>query len=73
MAFSSSSDIAKKLCLDEGLSANSGQWIENARLSAAKRVEDQGLPKRRDEYWNYTKPDAFLQKKIVKDLSLIHI
>lgn len=67
MAFSSSSDIAKKLCLDEGLSANSGQWIENARLSAAKRVEDQGLPKRRDEYWNYTKPDAFLQKKIGKD------
>ena len=67
MAFSSSSDIAKKLCLDEGLSANSGQWIENARMSAAKRVEDQGLPKRRDEYWNYTKPDAFLQKKIGKD------
>jgi Fe-S cluster assembly protein SufD len=67
VAFSSSSDIAKKLCLDEGLSANSGQWIENARLSAAKRVEDQGLPKRRDEYWNYTKPDAFLQKKIGKD------
>ena len=67
MAFSSSSDIAKKLCLDEGLSANSGQWIENAQLSAAKRVEDQGLPKRRDEYWNYTKPDAFLQKKIGKD------
>ena len=67
MAFSSSSDIAKKLCLDDGLSANSGQWIENAQLSAAKRVEDQGLPKRRDEYWNYTKPDAFLQKKIGKD------
>jgi len=68
MASSPSSDISKKLCLDESLWANCGQWIKNARLSAAKRVEGQGLPKRRDEYWNYTRPDAFLKEKIDFDV-----
>ena len=67
MASSLRGDTADRLRLNENLLATSGQWFKNARLAAAERVESQGLPQRRDEYWGYTQPDAFLQKKIDKE------
>ena len=33
-----------------------GEWITSARKAALKRVQDMGLPSRRDEYWKYTDP-----------------
>ena len=70
MASSLRGDTADRLRLNENLLATSGQWFKNARLAAAERVESQGLPQRRDEYWGYTQPDAFLQKKIDFDVDL---
>ncbi len=34
-------------------------WSEDARLDAVTRLRTTGLPDRRDEYWKYTRPDAF--------------
>ncbi|NVO23763.1 Fe-S cluster assembly protein SufD [Donghicola mangrovi] len=36
-----------------------GEWITAARKDAAGRLDAMGLPIRRDEYWKYTRPDAF--------------
>ncbi len=38
-----------------------GEWITAARKAALKRVQDMGLPSRRDEYWKYTDPTTLAQ------------
>lgn len=70
MASSLSGEITEKLSLDEKSLNSSGTWIKKARQKAARLVESQGLPQRREEYWNYTRPDVFLQKKVDFDVTL---
>ena len=43
---------------------NSGAWAKEARQAASVRVQNQGLPERRDEYWKYTRPDTFVQNMV---------
>jgi Fe-S cluster assembly protein SufD len=38
-----------------------GAWISAARREALARVNDLGLPGRRDEYWKYTDPQTLVQ------------
>lgn len=40
------------------LSLPAGGWAEGARRAALARVQEMGLPQRRDEYWKYTRPDS---------------
>ena len=35
-----------------------GAWAKAAREDALSRLTDMGLPGRRDEYWNFTRPDS---------------
>ncbi|APX88734.1 Fe-S cluster assembly protein SufD [Brevirhabdus pacifica] len=35
-----------------------GGWVEAARAAAEARLEQTGLPGRRDEYWRFTRPDT---------------
>lgn len=42
-----------------------GGWAEAARADALSRVQDAGLPSRRDEYWKYTRPDTLVQADVV--------
>lgn len=37
-----------------------GRWITSARKAALARVNEMGLPDRRDEYWKFTRPDALI-------------
>jgi Fe-S cluster assembly protein SufD len=37
----------------------SGVWAAQARRDALDRLAAMGLPKRRDEYWRFTRPDDF--------------
>lgn len=37
---------------------NSGGWLDALRKDAGARLGAMGLPGRRDEYWQYTKPDT---------------
>ena len=41
------------------LSMPEGGWSLPARRAAARRLAEMGLPERRDEYWRFTRPDAF--------------
>lgn len=43
----------------EGEDASTGDWLAAARRRAASRLQEAGLPKRRDEYWKYTDPGHF--------------
>jgi Fe-S cluster assembly protein SufD len=36
-------------------------WSAAARQDALARLQDMGLPQRRDEYWKYTRPDTLTQ------------
>ncbi|MCF2870544.1 Fe-S cluster assembly protein SufD [Octadecabacter sp. G9-8] len=36
-------------------------WALGARQSARARLEQMGLPERRDEYWKFTRPDTLVQ------------
>lgn len=38
-----------------------GGWAEAARADALTRLRSMGLPKRRDEYWRFTRPDVLTQ------------
>ncbi|MEP2532533.1 SufD family Fe-S cluster assembly protein [Shimia sp.] len=38
-----------------------GAWATEARVSALARVQDMGMPDRRDEYWRFTRPDTLTQ------------
>ena len=40
------------------LSMPEGGWSQAARRGALARLQDMGLPKRRDEYWKFTRPDT---------------
>lgn len=40
------------------LSMPEGGWAEGARKAALARLVAMGLPKRRDEYWRFTRPDT---------------
>mgnify|MGYP001024619998 CR=1 FL=1 len=35
-----------------------GAWVQDARKGALDRLTVQGLPGRRDEYWQFTRPDS---------------
>ncbi|MBT2132081.1 SufB/SufD family protein [Aliiroseovarius lamellibrachiae] len=41
----------------------SGAWLAKAHTDAAARLTQMGLPKRRDEYWKWTRPDALLAEQ----------
>lgn len=43
------------------LTLPTGGWCEAARQEALLRVQNMGLPNRRDEYWKYTRPDSLVQ------------
>ncbi len=43
------------------LTMPTGGWSEAARKAALARVQDMGLPQRRDEYWKFTRPDTLTQ------------
>jgi Fe-S cluster assembly protein SufD len=38
-----------------------GKWASEARSSALTRLNQMGLPWRRDEYWKFTRPDTLTQ------------
>jgi Fe-S cluster assembly protein SufD len=38
-----------------------GGWAEPARKTALSRLRDMGLPRPRDEYWRFTRPDTLVQ------------
>ena len=40
------------------ISPPQGGWTAEARAAALVRLQSQGLPARRDEYWRYTRPDT---------------
>lgn len=45
----------------EGMTLPSGgTWARAARTSARERVEEMGLPVRRDEYWRFTDPQSLV-------------
>ncbi len=44
-----------------GLSMPAKGWTVAARQEALARLHAMGLPKRRDEYWRYTRPDTLIQ------------
>ena len=48
---------AAKTRLDS-ISLPYGGWTAEARAAALARLQSQGLPGRRDEYWRYTRPDT---------------
>ncbi|GIT92239.1 Fe-S cluster assembly protein SufD [Jannaschia pagri] len=56
---------SKKTDLDQRLGAltmpESTGWLQSAREAARERLSVSGLPARRDEYWRYTDPKAFVQ------------
>jgi len=43
------------------LTMPTGGWSDAARKAALTRVQDMGLPQRRDEYWKFTRPDTLTQ------------
>ena len=42
-----------------------GGWSDAARKDALSRLQQAGLPERRDEYWKYTRPDTLTQPQAV--------
>ena len=48
-------ELAERLA---GLTLVPGGWLGAARSAALARLQDMGLPGRRDEYWRYTAPEA---------------
>ena len=42
----------------DSISLPQGGWTVEARAAALVRLQSQGLPARRDEYWRYTRPDT---------------
>ena len=64
MGASSQTAATTRALYDAELIASSGAWAKEARLSASKRAQSQGLPQRRDEYWKYTRPDVFVASSV---------
>ncbi len=42
-----------------------GGWSDAARKDALSRLQQAGLPERRDEYWKYTRPDTLTQPQAI--------
>jgi Fe-S cluster assembly protein SufD len=48
-----------------------GTWAAPARADALARLRTMGLPRRRDEYWKYTRPDTLTQVEAPKAAVLV--
>ena len=70
MAASSHKTSPTRAMRDADLLTSSGAWAKEARLTASERAQEAGLPQRRDEYWKYTRPDAFVQADVTLNASL---
>ena len=70
MAVSSQKTSSTRALTDSELTDSSGAWAREARMTASKRAQAAGLPQRRDEYWKYTRPDAFVQADVTLQASL---
>ena len=70
MAASSQQTLPTRALRDADLIDGSGAWAKEARLTASDRAQAAGLPQRRDEYWKYTRPDAFVQADVTLQASL---
>ena len=70
MAASSQQTLPTRALRDADLIDGSGAWAKEARLMASDRAQAAGLPQRRDEYWKYTRPDAFVQADVTLQASL---
>ncbi|MCH1533089.1 MAG: Fe-S cluster assembly protein SufD [Planktomarina temperata] len=70
MAASSQKTLPTRALRDADLIDGSGAWAKEARLTASDRAQAAGLPQRRDEYWKYTRPDAFVQADVTLQASL---
>ena len=53
------------------LSLPEGGWADGARRAALARVQEMGLPGRRDEYWKYPRPDT-LNAVTAPEAALFH-
>ena len=60
MGMPSPNAVTTRAMKDAEIISRSGAWAKEARQSASERAQSQGLPKRRDEYWKYTRPDVFV-------------
>ena len=70
MGASSRTAATTRALYDAELIASSGAWAKEARLSASKRAQSQGLPQRRDEYWKYTRPDVFVAGSVAVEAQI---
>ena len=70
MAASSQNTSSSRALRDAQLIDSSGAWAKEARIAASDRAQAAGLPQRRDEYWKYTRPDAFVQADVTLQASL---
>lgn len=70
MAASSQQTLPTRALRDADLIDGSGAWAKEARMMASDRAQAAGLPQRRDEYWKYTRPDAFVQADVTLQASL---
>ena len=70
MAASSQQTLPTRALRDADRIDGSGAWAKEARLTASDRAQAAGLPQRRDEYWKYTRPDAFVQADVTLQASL---
>jgi Fe-S cluster assembly protein SufD len=70
MAASSQNTSSSRALRDVQLIDSSGAWAKEARTAASDRAQAAGLPQRRDEYWKYTRPDAFVQADVTLQASL---
>jgi Fe-S cluster assembly protein SufD len=70
MAAFSQNTSSNRAVRDAQLIESSGAWAKEARMAASERAQAAGLPQRRDEYWKYTRPDAFVQADVPLKASL---
>ena len=53
-------NVARAQTRLDKIGAPLGGWTAEARAAALVRLQSQGLPGRRDEYWRYTRPDSLI-------------
>ncbi len=71
MGMPSPNAVTTRAMKDAEIISRSGAWAKEARQSASERAQSQGLPKRRDEYWKYTRPAVFVAGSVV--VSFTHL
>jgi len=69
MAAPSQQKVNTRALCDAPLIESSGVWSKEARMMASARAQASGLPQRRDEYWKYTRPDAFVHADVTLQAS----